>query len=560
MGYSEIYCHICGVSFNIARRRKPGEPDLASWDYTGKQDDYPGVDEVDIDTCAQNGCFAAIKYPKEDDDILKDPDYIPRDEGLYSEPDEYDSEYETVNAMSVSGEDEANSDSNDDDRDGDEDSEVDFYSDWLAKTLDPQGRFPGEPVGNFGYSNERCRDDRIFSIQPSILSDGHDPEELEHIPNRACTEANAYSGFAISLDEMRGCRTAQCLVHKGAVQDQSENIIPLDDWEISGNWFLSGLCDGMPSRDCSSPYVWPAQGGVNQPRAENVNFDPEWTTSEDLAMPFHPWCFDIFCRQSKTRFNCINIPGLIKWRNSELSYDDFHSFPRSADVFEGQDQFWHHAPGREYLAANPLYVPALPTILLNAAKEKEEWNQKIIENPKPPKYHRASSLAVQNDVFALMPPEICLLIISYLNAGDLTNLRIASKVFTKLPNGVWQRLIREEMPWLWESHYDDGVHHPSVWTAVTANDLMLLKEERKRYSKRLREDYTSTKEVVDYLLPIPKEMPNQLILPKESTNWHAIYTQIKKNWSNLKGLKNRKRIWEDVEEIMARIEKCEAES
>lgn len=85
-------------------------------------------------------------------------------------------------------------------------------------------------------------------------------------------------------------------------------------------------------------------------------------------MPFHPWCFDIFCRQSKARFNRINISGLMKWYNAEVLSDDWFDFPRSEDVHKSRDQFWQHLPGKEYLAANPLYVPGLPAFLLNAAQ------------------------------------------------------------------------------------------------------------------------------------------------------------------------------------------------
>ena len=35
MGYFEVYCQICGVSFAIARNRRADEPHSAAWDYTG---------------------------------------------------------------------------------------------------------------------------------------------------------------------------------------------------------------------------------------------------------------------------------------------------------------------------------------------------------------------------------------------------------------------------------------------------------------------------------------------------------------------------------------------
>lgn len=241
---------------------------------------------MDLENCAQNGCFAALSYPKDDDDnMLEDPDYVPPDEGDYSEPGEYDSEYESADSMSTSGEDNADSDSNGNNEN--KDPEVDCYSDWLAKTLNPQARFSGEPVGNFGYSNKSCRDECVFPIRSTTLSEGYDPEELQHIPSRTCTEANAYSGFAVSLEEMIGCRTAQFLVHKGAIQEPSQSIEFFEPWEVSEDWFLSGLCDGMPSRDCNYPYVWPAQGGVDQPRADNINFDVG-CLSQNQVQDFEP--------------------------------------------------------------------------------------------------------------------------------------------------------------------------------------------------------------------------------------------------------------------------------
>jgi hypothetical protein len=277
-------------------------------------------------------------------------------------------------------------------------------------------------------------------------------------------------------------------------------------------------------------------------------------------MPFHPWCFDIFCRQSKVQFNRIHISGLIKWRDAELSYKDLHSYPRSGDVLEGQEQFWRHVPGKEYLAANPLYVPGLRTILLNAGRNEEDLSHGRMEGSEFPKRNHTSLQVGHDDVFASIPLEIRLLVISFLDASDLNNLSIASKVFTRLPDSVWRRLFREEMPWLWESWYNsEEVHVPSFWTTVTANDLMLLKEERERYSTQLNDVFTPTSKAVDFLLPFPKEVPNQLTQPRGNTNWHGVYTQIKRNWSNLRGLRNRQRIWEDVEEIIKWIEKYETQ-
>lgn len=42
-------------------------------------------------------------------------------------------------------------------------------------------------------------------------------------------------------------------------------------------------------------------------------------------------------------------------------------------------------------------------------------------------------------------------------------------------------------------------------------------------------------------------------------DWHDLYCKMKVCWMGLKGLKNRKRIWEDIEEILRRIERLRSD-
>lgn len=206
--------------------------------------------------------------------MLDDPDYVPPDEGNYSDPGEYDSDYELAESMSISGDDnkdDTNSDSNVDDEK--EDTQVDPYS-WLAITWNPHARLHGEHVGkfgDFGYSINRSHDEYGFPVQPHTLL-GECNSDLEEFTQEIDRGENAYSGYAISPEEMIGCRTAQCLVPKSAIQGQQQDIKYFEPWEASEDWFLSGLCDGMPSRDVDYPKVWPAQGGVFEPRADNVDY------------------------------------------------------------------------------------------------------------------------------------------------------------------------------------------------------------------------------------------------------------------------------------------------
>ncbi|KAI9046062.1 F-box protein [Aspergillus affinis] len=537
--FGKIYCHLCGVSFNIARSRVPGEPELAKWDYTGRQPDL-AVDEVDEEECARNGCHAAVRHPKGGDDPLDDPDYTPPEtEEEDEEEDESHDEYKS-DCRSIGGLDEADTNS-------DGNIEDEWYQDHLFDTNITQDCLPGEPLWiPLGRRNED-----VFPIASEHWPQQYEPDDLEHIAGPNCAEPNAYSGHAISMEEMQGCRTAQFLIHKGASGAQWQPDGLDEDWERSDEWFLSGLCDGMASRDDCFQEVYPLRGGISRPRSENVNFDPEYTQGNEYALPFHPWCFDIFCRQSKLHFRCVNVSGLMKWRNAEFSWEDFREFPRTGDVVGAQEQFWRHEPGNEYLAANPLYVPRLLP-LLNSAVTTEGHPPGAFDLSCRPSCHRDESA----DPLAVLPLDIRLLVLDYLGSRDIANLRLASRAYEQLPVGLWYRLIREEMPWLWEAWDEtERGHRPSLWTSVTANGARLLNQRRQHYTRVLREEghVDNLDDALDYLLPWPESATPSHKLPRGQTNWYQLYTEVKRNWPQLKGLRNRQRIWEDVDEIIYRI-------
>ncbi|KAL3492121.1 hypothetical protein BJX62DRAFT_112669 [Aspergillus germanicus] len=539
MGYSEAYCHLCGVSFNISRVRQVGEPEIATYGSSDGMD--AAVEDIELVECMKNGCTLVLKSHKEEDDNLEnDPDYEPNEADYDEKWYQYDSDYESDDAMSIS------SDGNGDDQQDTNDEAL--YRDFLAKTIRRQPHPSGEPVGAYLFSPATKRTDTLIPITSHTLPEKYDPEDLEHIPGPRCREALAYPGASISLAEMRGCRTAQFLVHKSCANGDWKPDGYNEDWEMSEDWFLSGVCDGMRSRDCGFPTVWPARGGISDVSSDNVNFFPEQNEPNSIAMPFHPWCFDIFARQSKVQFGKVNVDGLMNWRNAESSYEDFHEFPRIADVLEAQEQWWEHVPGKEYLAANPLHVPGLPALLRRAADNNEgmDYDRSFASSP-----CTSSGL----DRLGALPLELRLHIVTLLDSTDLTNLRAASSAFTTLPNGVWYRLVRQDMPWLFEA-WGEGIEHtPSFWTTMTANEIKYVDNVRQRFSNVLQDERMSQDGILDYLMARPGDVSDQVRLPKANTNWHQVYTQIKANWDRLKGLQNRQRIWEDVEEIIRRIRK-----
>ena len=88
------------------------------------------------------------------------------------------------------------------------------------------------------------------------------------------------------------------------------------------------------------------------------------------------------------------------------------------------------------------------------------------------------------------------MILDNLGSKDIANLRLATPVFRQLPTIMFRRLLMEDMPWLFE---------------VEGLDVAKF-------------------------------------------DWYEFYCAMKSSSKNLKGLRNRKRIWQDLEEIIRRID------
>jgi hypothetical protein len=297
---------------------------------------------------------------------------------------------------------------------------------------------------------------------------------------------------------------------------------------------------------------------------------------DEIAIPFHPTCFEVYKHASRLHFghfDLFDLSRFINWRYLESSYESVHEFPRDPAVNRGRDQWWQHHPGDEWLAANPVFIPALLPIL-QAAKTEEiiDPNQSILETRRHVP-RRSSPTHPSCDPFRNTPQELKDKILSYLGSKDIANLRLASREFVQLPVSLWYRLLREEMPWLWEMWSDK---RPSFWATTT--QAAIKEQEEKRLEKR--QEYDA--EIQQYRRVIREDMPELLDewelaepsfedyagpelqlespvvadrLPQSKTNWYRLYRGITVNWKDLKGLQNRRRIWEDCEEIIRRIKK-----
>lgn len=284
-------------------------------------------------------------------------------------------------------------------------------------------------------------------------------------------------------------------------------------------------------------------------------------------MPFHTACFDIFSRLSRQRFGRVNLNYLMEWWGLGGSEEDFEKRNNHEDVKKGQEQCWDHSPGAEYLAANPLYVPGLPSILHTAIRDDPRFSPQQGTFAVADAHH---SLVNPSDRFQTLSQELKLMIVDRLDSQDIANLRLSSRAFRQLPLALFYRLIRREMPWLFEVWDPEP---PLFWTALTEKDISA---EEEKWQSTMSNKVHYYRDVIHDEMPelwndwvaaepekeqlclwrkraLEKVSKNHVSLPQEKIDWYQLYYGIRKHWNDLKGLQNRERIWKEVGDIVNQI-------
>ena len=153
-------------------------------------------------------------------------------------------------------------------------------------------------------------------------------------------------------------------------------------------------------------------------------------------------------------------------------------------------------------------IPGLFQKILNCSSIRNNRKKTKFGNPtqyddSPTKDSRkqSSTSNAGKDPFSPLPTEISCMILDHLGSKDIANLRLATPVFRQLPSILFRRLIFEDMPWLFE-----------------VKDLDVAR-----------------------------------------VDWYDCYCFSKLACGAMKGLRNRRRIWRDVEEIVRRIQNYRAE-
>ena len=234
------------------------------------------------------------------------------------------------------------------------------------------------------------------------------------------------------------------------------------------------------------------------------------------------------------------------------------------DFRKCDDQWWQHAPGTEWLIANPVEISVLKTIFELAVRDNA-----VHPDANAFGYHdTAGFISNPTDPFLQLPTEISHLLISYLSNKDVANLRLVSRQYGQLPQSFFHTRLRADMPWLTEM-WD---HTPrSKWCFLTRQELEEHDEADEALERELEHYRTVIEEAEPQMLAdwivagnkvkIERLQQRQndlkervdkasLMLPRERTDWYMLYSEIVKRWRDLKGLRNRERLWGELEKLM----------
>jgi hypothetical protein len=299
-------------------------------------------------------------------------------------------------------------------------------------------------------------------------------------------------------------------------------------------------------------------------------------------MAFHPYCLEIYRRVSQWRVGAVDIPGLAEW------WDQGHetsATPEHAAVRRGTGQWWQHHVGDEFLAANPLQIPALDFLFEAADQSQKDFNARAspfgakTTTPSPSRSH---------DLFGKLPEELRDMVLAPLSSADIANLRLASRNFRHLPFTLWHDLLQKEMPWIWEAWTDRPypflacttkfeleADNAGLWDGTMAmrdhgsdeeaspgngeqaslrNDEVASPEREEEENLQGEEDASSESDAARWETDQMWQPHAVRQLPRLQTDWYFLYCQLTREWKNIKGLQNRERIWKTLEFIVRRVE------
>lgn len=187
---------------------------------------------------------------------------------------------------------------------------------------------------------------------------------------------------------------------------------------------------------------------------------------------------------------------------------------------------WIKLNSDQYLGANPHDIPGFLLAIQGVYTNDPEGDGvfRVCKDNKPRHEN-------PNDPFSKLSAELRGMVLSRLSSKDIGSLRLASWSFRQLPKQLFFRLIQDELPWFWEFDELRAVDD-SFWGQTYAEDDPgdARNERVKERIQRSREgNFTS------------------------NVNWLEVYKRLCLLTKGIPGVKNRARVWNVVEEVVARI-------
>lgn len=235
-----------------------------------------------------------------------------------------------------------------------------------------------------------------------------------------------------------------------------------------------------------------------------------------------------------------------------------------SDVALVNEQFYEALPGTEYLAANPLHVPQLDK-LIESCLVKSSGGSDVV-------FGTGGHCSTSNDPFSALSPELKAMIIEMLGRQDVANLRLVSRSFQQIPQSYFRGLVADEMPWIWWDIKDflpTEVDWFKLWCRLSAADggsqvdeterILLSRVEYGQYEQALAKFRVEDQEQVG-----DKQCNDEGVYVYTDEQKEKIKAIVRermeaaKAWpkpTEVKGLRNRRRIYRDINEILDEIAK-----
>ena len=167
------------------------------------------------------------------------------------------------------------------------------------------------------------------------------------------------------------------------------------------------------------------------------------------------------------------------------------------------------------------------------------------------------------DLFARMPRVLVDMLLSYLERKDVAAIREVSRSFSQLPQSYFRRCVRTEMPWVWEVAVDcsSDLDWHALWCRLAAADGGDRSDENERKwlsgvraEKMLHVKYACKPSKHSYGVFQERVAQAKREAEEEIEAGYANGMWKRKELREVRGLRNRRRIWECCQQLVERID------